>query len=101
MWRRSWWQIAAGFAVVGALFVAAAAMAWHYNARLRVAFDDLYQANLRAIALANAESALWELRYGFPQFMVLGPADRDRIVREEARWYATIERSLQEAGSAR
>ena len=99
MWRRSWWKIAVGFAVVGALFVVAAAMTWHYNTRLRVAFDDLYHSNLSAIALANAESALWELRYGFPQFMVLGPADRTRIVSEEARWYAVIERSLKEAGT--
>jgi two-component system, sensor histidine kinase and response regulator len=98
MWRRSWWKIASGFAVVGVLFVMAAAMSWHYNTRLRVAFDDLFNSNLRAIALANAESALWELRYGFPQFMVLGPVDRARIVSEEARWYGVIERSLKEAG---
>ena len=50
MSRRSRWKIASSLAVVGALFVVAAGMAWHYNARLRTAFDDLSPVDAVVIA---------------------------------------------------
>jgi methyl-accepting chemotaxis protein len=38
-----------------------------------------------SVAMANAQSALWELRYGFPQFMVLDAAGKQKIVDEEPK----------------
>ena len=32
--------------------------------------------------LSTAQNALWQLRYGFPQFMVLGEEDRKKIAAE-------------------
>src|SRR3712207_2140870 len=43
-------------------------------------------------ALANAQDALWQLRYGFPQFMVLTkPEDKKKIVDDEPRLYKMFE----------
>jgi methyl-accepting chemotaxis protein len=49
-----------------------------------------------AVQLANAQSALWQLRYGFPQFMVLtDKAARDKIVADEAKWYKELEENIE------
>lgn len=58
--------------------------------------QDLYKNNtLSAVQLANAQNALWQLRYGFPQFMVLNdPDDRARILSDESKWYKIIEENL-------
>ena len=53
---------------------------------------------LGAMQLASAMDALWKLRYGFPQFMVLGLEDRERILAEEPKLYAQIEDNLNEVG---
>src|SRR5262245_366693 len=51
--------------------------------------------------LGRAQSALWELRYGFPQFLVLtGAEDRRKILDAEPRLYATLEENLKKYGEA-
>src|SRR3972149_10287528 len=53
-----------------------------------VAVKELHHADVKgAIALAQAQDALWRLRYGFPQFLVLGAEDRARIVAQEPQLY--------------
>jgi hypothetical protein len=47
-----------------------------------------------AVSLARVESSLWQLRYGFPQFLVLGPEDRLRILAEEPRLYQDIKQRM-------
>ena len=47
-----------------------------------------------AVHLANAESALWQLRYGLPQFMVLGAEGQKRIVDDEPKWYKEVEDNI-------
>jgi methyl-accepting chemotaxis protein len=47
-----------------------------------------------AVALADAQSALWQLRYGFPQFMLSDDAARKRIVEDEAKWNGVVNESL-------
>ena len=47
-----------------------------------------------AVHLANAESALWQLRYGLPQFMVLGAEGQKRIVDDEPKWYEEVEDNI-------
>lgn len=58
-------------------------------------YSSISKNNLEgAVHLANAQDALWRLRYGFPQFLVLGAEDRAKIVAEEATWYKQIEENL-------
>jgi methyl-accepting chemotaxis protein len=65
---------------------------WEYNRKLAAEFERLSQDNLQgSIQLAAAERALWQLRYGLPQFLVLGAEDRARILRDQAKWYREIE----------
>lgn len=62
--------------------------------------DDIelaYQEHLlTTVQLAEAESALWQLRYGFPQFMIGSEAEQQRILAEQDTWYAIIEKRLAE-----
>jgi methyl-accepting chemotaxis protein len=58
-------------------------------------YQNLYQDNvLAAVHLSNAQNALWQLRYGFPQFMVGDPTARAKIIADEATWYRVIEENL-------
>jgi methyl-accepting chemotaxis protein len=58
-------------------------------------FDGIGHNNLDgAVSLANAQNALWQLRYGFPQYLVVGPDDRAKIVADEATWYQVIDENL-------
>src|SRR5262245_24787282 len=57
--------------------------------------EQLHHANLEgAVSLAEAQNALWRLRYGFPQFLVLGPEDRAKIVADEPKLYAEIRTAM-------
>ena len=53
------------------------------------------------VHLGNAQNALWELRYGFPQFMVGDAAKRKAIVEAEPKWYAIVDENMKayEAGA--
>lgn len=58
-------------------------------------YDRLYKKNvLSAIYLSNAQNALWQLRYGFPQFMVMDAAGRKKIVDDEPALYQEIDKNL-------
>src|SRR6266508_2942447 len=46
-----------------------------------------------AVQLGAAQSALWELRYGFPQFIV-APEKRQEILDSQAKFYAVIDDNL-------
>src|SRR6187402_2974242 len=47
------------------------------------------------VQLADAQNALWQLRYGFPQFMLYtDKGSRDKIVADERRWYKEIDDNL-------
>ena len=46
-----------------------------------------------AVRLGAAQSALWELRYGFPQFIV-APDKRQEILDAQAKWYSIIDDNL-------
>jgi Four helix bundle sensory module for signal transduction len=60
-------------------------VSWLNTRDLSTDFDSLYKDHLQAaVSLANAESTLWQLRYSFPQFLVLGPEERAKIVADES-----------------
>ena len=62
--------------------------------------DELFESNVEAaVELGAAQSALWELRYGFPQFMVV-PEKRQEILDSQAKHYATIDESLRRYAAA-
>ncbi|QJW84863.1 hypothetical protein HK414_18520 [Ramlibacter terrae] len=47
-----------------------------------------------AVALADAQSALWQLRWGLVQFMVTDEAGRRQILADEPKSYAQIGKAL-------
>ncbi len=48
-----------------------------------------------AVQLANAQNALWQLRFGIPQFILYtDKGARDKIVADEVRWYKEIDDNL-------
>jgi methyl-accepting chemotaxis protein len=69
---------------------------WLNASMFREVFAD---SNSPAALLAKANSALWQLRYGFPQFMVLDAAAREKIVSEEPKWRKEIEDAMKEYAS--
>jgi methyl-accepting chemotaxis protein len=99
----SWWgglgigtKVGLIFGIVITIMLLIGVVGWRFSARLTDEFTELYQRHLQgAIYLAKAEGALWQLRYGFPQFLVLGPEDQRRIVDEEARLYRVVEENVE------
>lgn len=89
-------QLHLGFAAAVLLALAITGMAWWITLNYEHDVEVEHQKVLGAtIALAEAESALWQLRYGLPQFMVGDTAERRRILAEEPRWYEIIEARLE------
>ena len=86
-------SIILGFFV--SLMIILGAIGVRYVVNLASQFNDLYENNLKAaVQLANTESALWQLRYGFPQFIVLDEAARAQIVADEPKWYQIINENM-------
>jgi len=56
--------------------------------------QNLHSDSAQLTQLSTAQNALWQLRYGFPQFMVLGEEDRKKIVADETKWYKQIEEAI-------
>ena len=82
------------FGLMAVLLVGSAAFTLHDTNQSRVNYERLGENTRGAVLLAEAESALWRLRYGFPQFMVGDPAARAAILDEEPKWYKQIEDAL-------
>lgn len=50
----------------------------------RKSIEQMYKTHLTSsLQLATANDHLWWLRYGFPQYLVLGKDDREKILQEE------------------
>lgn len=88
-------KLLAGFAILLALMLPVGFVSWRDTTNMAAESRSLYQNNLLgAVQLANAENALWQLRYGFPQFIVLGDDARRQIVADEPRWYKVIDDNM-------
>jgi methyl-accepting chemotaxis protein len=84
----------AGFVILILLMAAIGFVGWQNTVELANETESLYANQLQAtIALANSESALWKLRYGFPQFIVQ-PEKRSEILKEEPELYTIIDNNL-------
>jgi methyl-accepting chemotaxis protein len=88
-------QLAIGFGAMVLLVLLSGAMVWLETQQSEGRAEAARRATVGAVALADAQSALWQLRYGFPQFMVGDEAARRKIVQDEPKFYAEIAKSLQ------
>jgi hypothetical protein len=79
---------------MAALVVGSAAFILYDTNQARKNYESLYQNTRGAVLLADAQNALWQLRYGFPQFMVGDTAARAVIVADESKWYKQINDAL-------
>jgi methyl-accepting chemotaxis protein len=90
-------KLLAGFGVIVLLLGIFGFVSWLNTRDLSTEFDSLYKDHLQAaVNLANAESALWQLRYGFPQYLVLGPEERAKIVADESKWYKVVNDNIRD-----
>ena len=89
-------KLAVAFGIATALVILLGVQSIANARRLAGHIHSLYDDNTRAaVHLADAQNALWQLRYGFPQFLVLtDPASRQKIVDDERKWYAVINEKL-------
>jgi methyl-accepting chemotaxis protein len=85
-------KLLAGFASVLMLTATVGFLGWRYTRSVKSDIEGMFENNLKgAVHLANAQDALWRLRYGFPQFLVLTkPEDRTKITDEEPKLAALI-----------
>ena len=88
-------QLHLGFAAAVLMALTITGMAWWITHNYEHDVEVEHQKVLGAtIALAEAESALWQLRYDLPQFMAGDTVERRRLLAEEPRWYEIIESRL-------
>lgn len=84
----------AGFGILIVLMGWVGWVGWQNTVELAKEAEGLYANQLQGtIALANSESALWKLRYGFPQFIVQ-PENRAEIIAQEPELYKVIDDNL-------
>ncbi|MEG3861266.1 HAMP domain-containing methyl-accepting chemotaxis protein [Microcoleus sp. herbarium12] len=89
-------KLLASFGALTALLVLVGFVGWRNTVELAEDADKLYTDGVKGtVALANSESALWKLRYGFPQFILL-PSKRSSILAEEPKLYKIIDNNLRE-----
>ena len=85
------------FGTVLTLLVAVAAIAVWGTKSLSDEAKQLHEDQLEgAVSLAKAESAMWRLRYGVSQFIVVDAAERAKIVEESPKHYDVIRGALKE-----
>src|SRR4051812_31108635 len=87
-------QLTLAFAAIFILIALVSGVATWYTLRAESDADQLYLNTRGSAELGKAASALWQLRYGFPQFMLSDDAGKQKIVSEEAKWVKEIETAL-------
>ena len=93
--------LALGFSALLVMMGIVGLIGWQYTHNMAREFEALYKDSIVQGAgyLAKAESSLWQLRYGFPQFLVLGPEERTKIVNDEPRLYKEVEENIRAYGA--
>ncbi|HEX7928185.1 MAG TPA: methyl-accepting chemotaxis protein [bacterium] len=89
-------SLLSGLGVIIALLVAVGAYSVLQVFRLSAEIQQLEQYGLSTASyVGRGQSALWELRYGFPQFLVLtDPENRKKITDAEPRLYKVIDDNM-------
>ncbi len=92
------WSLAAqlrlGVAVALVLVLVTCATTWWIATEFARSAQEQKRNTEEIIALAEAESVLWQLRYGFAEFMIGDTAARRRVLDDEPKWYAIVESNL-------
>jgi methyl-accepting chemotaxis protein len=89
-------KLLASFGALTALLALVGFVGWRNTVELAQDAEKMYAYQVKGtVALANSESALWKLRYGFPQFIVV-PSKRSEILAEEPQLYKIIDDNLRE-----
>src|SRR5258708_26380179 len=83
-----------GFGLMAVLIAGSGAFIIHSANQSADNFERLNRNTRGAVVLAEAQSALWQLRYDLPQFMVENVAAREAIVADEPKWYKQINDAL-------
>jgi methyl-accepting chemotaxis protein len=87
-----------GFGILLVALFGVASLAYVEVSRLE---QTIKQTQGKEALLARARSSLWELRYGFPQFILLTDAEsRKKITDSEPRLYKILEDSLRAYGDS-
>jgi methyl-accepting chemotaxis protein len=89
-------KLLAGIGLILAVLGAISIICWLAVSDLKARVANLDAQSVQGtVALANAQDALWQLRYGFPQFLALTkPEDRKKIVDDEPKLYKQFEENL-------
>src|SRR6185436_13339993 len=88
-----------GFALTGALLATVATVSYRQLDTLQT---TIAETEGKEAYLGRAQSALWELRYGFPQFLVLSDAEnRKKILDAEPGLYKILEENLAKLAASR
>src|SRR5918993_172928 len=94
-------KLLVAFGVVLTLLGGVGLAGWRATVRMSDEAQHLYEDNVQStVELGVAQSALWELRYGFPRFMV-APEKRQEILDSQAKWYTIIDDSLRSYAAGR
>jgi methyl-accepting chemotaxis protein len=88
-------QLAMGFGLMLLLVLVSSVMIWMETSQSEARANVSRHSTTGAVALAEAQSALWQLRYGFPQFMVSDEAARRKITEDEPKFKAVIDKELE------
>jgi methyl-accepting chemotaxis protein len=87
-------KLFASFGGMIGLMAIVGGVGWYNTHQLGAEAEDMYRNQLKgAVALANSESAMWKLRYGFPQFIV-DPSKRAEIKTDEPKQVAIIKENF-------
>lgn len=88
-------QFRLGYGAALLMVLCVSGVAWWVALEYRRDIKSAYGTHLQTMAqLAEAESALWRLRYGFPQFMIGSSDEQRQILSEQHKWYTVIEERL-------
>jgi len=89
-------KLSLAFSLIIGLLLVIGIVGFRITASLSAKFDDLYTDNVQAaVQLANAEQAMWQLRYGVAQFIVLDGDARQKIPQADGKWHKQIEDNME------
>jgi len=88
-------QLAAGFGIMVLLVLISGVVIWLETSQSGQRAQEARNNTVGAVALAEAQSALWQLRYATPQFMVGDEAARKKILENEPKLKAVLEKELE------
>ena len=87
-------RLGVGFGLMVLLILISGAFTWKAVGDSESNYAALRHNTRGAVLLSEAQSALWELRYGFPQFMVGDAAGRAKVTSDEPRLKALVDEAL-------